>query len=98
MPLPDVSPFATLDGSCWRDLGHRLREIGLTTAAAEPIAAIADGLPPERCGPLRRWHLARMHDPVAWAMRLLMFDDAISPAEAGETFGASLLSRVLEAQ
>jgi len=38
-------------------------------------------------GPMRKWHLRHTHDPVAYAMRMLMFDDAISRAEAENALG-----------
>ncbi len=44
--------------------------------------------------PIRKWHLRRTNDPVALAMRMLMFDDAVTRAEAENRAGRCAAYRI----
>jgi SAM-dependent methyltransferase len=97
MSLPAISRFAHIHKTQWRALGLRLREIGLGSECIAPIANVGEGLPPLLRAPLQRWHLARTAESASWAMRLLVFDDSISPREAFDTLGQGVCETLLEA-
>ncbi|MFO0589217.1 MAG: methyltransferase [Polyangiaceae bacterium] len=86
MPLPDLSRLADRK-DLLRDLGLTLKRLGVSLAAAAPIVAAASELPPAQRRPIRAFHLRRMREPRAVAMRLFLFADAITPEEARDAFG-----------
>ena len=79
--------MARLPPALWRALGTRLRTIGLTMARAQEVTQIGVFMLDAARAPIRKWHLRRMRDPAALAMRMLMFDDAVSRAEAESALG-----------
>jgi SAM-dependent methyltransferase len=94
MPLPDVSRMLAPGPGGWRELAQRLAAIGLDAGAVHPFAAIGERLIDPLRAPLRRWHLRRRADALGWAMRLLMFQDPVSAAEAEAALGSGLLAKL----
>jgi SAM-dependent methyltransferase len=87
MSLPDVSKISVLPPAVWRALGARLRTIGVTMTRAQEITQIGVFMLDAARAPIRKWHLRRMRDPAGYAMRLLMFNDGVSRAEAESVLG-----------
>jgi SAM-dependent methyltransferase len=87
MALPDASRLSSLSSDTWRALGVRLRSVGLTAAALDPVARVGAKLPPGARGAIRGWHLQRQADPLSYALRMLCFADPVTPAEAHEALG-----------
>jgi hypothetical protein len=87
MSLPDVSKMTHLPPALWRSLGVRLRTIGLTMDRVQEVTQIGIFLLDAARPPIRKWHLRRMREPAALAMRMLMFDDPVSRAEADRALG-----------
>src|SRR5580698_9809712 len=87
MALPEVAGLTALPPALWRRLGARLRTIGVTMARVQEVTQVGIFMLDAARGPMRKWHLRHTHDPVAYAMRMLMFDDAISRAEAENALG-----------
>ncbi|MHB8575324.1 MAG: methyltransferase domain-containing protein [Dehalococcoidia bacterium] len=96
--LPDITLMIALPPAQWQALNVRLRAIGITRAVAEPITRIAGNLLDPLRAPLRQWRLQQLHGPAAAAMRLLMFQDPVSPAEAREALGNDLFDVLLGAE
>jgi SAM-dependent methyltransferase len=95
--LPDIGPLSSLPSKAWRALGERLRAIGLDAQAVAPYWAIAAAGGDPLRAPLAKWHLRRERTLTAYAMRMFMFWDAVSPAEAQATLGDELpLEKMLE--
>lgn len=86
MPLPDLSRLADRK-DLLRDLGLSLKRLGVSLAAAAPIVAAASDLPPAQRKPIRAFHLRRMKEPRAVAMRLFLFADPVSAEEAKGALG-----------
>ena len=97
MPLPDLSKMVPMPPARWRALGARLRTIGVTMARAQEVTQIGVFMLDAARTPIRKWHLRRMRDAAAYAMRMLMFDDAISRAEAESALGDVPLDALVEA-
>ncbi|MBK7399087.1 MAG: methyltransferase [Myxococcales bacterium] len=87
MPLPDASRLSSLDPMVLRDLGRRLRSIGVDSARVAEIAAIGASRDALLRLPIRKWHLRRMREPSAHALRMLMFGDPVTRDEAREALG-----------
>ena len=85
MSLPDISKMVPLSPALWRALGARLRTIGVTMSRAQEVSQIGVFMLDAARAPIRKWHLRRMRDPAGYAMRMLMFDDAVSRAEAEDS-------------
>ncbi len=97
MSLPDISKMVPVPPARWRALGTRLRTIGVTLARAQEVTQIGVFMLDAARAPIRKWHLRRMHDSAACAMRMLMFDDAVSRAEAESALGELPLDPLVEA-
>ncbi len=96
MSLPDVSRMARLGPAIWRALGTRFRTIGLTLARAQEVTQVGVFMLDAARAPIRKWHLRKIRDPAALAMRMLMFDDAISRAEAESALGDVALDALVD--
>src|SRR5580658_6412112 len=97
MPLPDISKMTSVPPALWRALGKRLRAVGVTLARVQEVTQVGVFMLDAARAPIRKWHLRRMHDPAALAMRMLMFDDAISRVEAETAFGEVSLDALVDA-
>src|ERR1700687_3085335 len=97
MSLPDVSKMARLAPATWRALGTRLRTIGLTLARAQEVTQVGVFMLDGAGAAIRKCNRRNMRDPVALAMRMLMFDDAISRAEAESALGDVPLDAFVDA-
>ena len=95
--LPDVSSMARLPSALWRALGTRLRTIGVTMARAQEVTQIGVFMLDAARAPIRKWHLRRTRDPAGYAMRMLMFNDAVSHDEAENALGDVPLDALVEA-
>src|SRR5579862_3822789 len=96
MPLPDISKMTALDPAQWRALGKRLRAIGITMARVQEVSQVGVFMLDAARAPMRKWHLRRMSDAAGYAMRMLMFDDPVSRAEAESALGEVPLERLVE--
>jgi SAM-dependent methyltransferase len=85
--LPDVTRLASLPAERWGGLGRRFRDIGFTSRACAPFAQLGALTPDPRYPALARWHLRRLREPSAHAMRMMSFGDPVTAAEAGEVLG-----------
>jgi SAM-dependent methyltransferase len=97
VPLPDVSKMVCVAPALWRALGKRLRTIGVTLNRAQEVTQIGVFMLDAARAPIRKWHLRRMRDPAAFAMRMLMFDDAVSRGEAESALGDVSLDALADA-
>ncbi|MFT3776381.1 MAG: methyltransferase [Minicystis sp.] len=94
MALPDLSRLGShLD--VVRDLGRVLRRLGISLAAAAPVVSAASAVPPAHRQPIRAFHLRKMRTPLGYAMRMFMFHDPVTEAEAREAVG-DLLPALIE--
>lgn len=93
MALPDLSRFAA-QPDVLRAFGRRLRELGVTVDAARPIVAASLSVPPAQRQPIRAYHLRRRGDPLGTAMRMFMFEDPVTEAEARAALGDLLPSLI----
>jgi methylase of polypeptide subunit release factors len=98
MTLPDVERLGAAPAALWTDLGRRLRAIGFTSAAAVPFAKLSVFAPDPRRAAMAKWHLRRIPEPHALAMRMLLFWDPVTPDEARRVLGDGIpLERLLDA-
>lgn len=81
----------------WATFGRRLRAIGLTRDYVHPVFRVGNGLAEPMRAPLQKWHARRLKDPAAYAMRLFMFHDPVTPAEASSALGAEEMERFIRA-
>lgn len=86
-PLPDVSRFDRIDPDLFRAVGDRLRTIGVTLESVVPVARICERMLDPLAAPLRRYHLRKRIDVLGLAMRLFIFGDPITRAEAQLVLG-----------
>jgi SAM-dependent methyltransferase len=93
--LPDVVGIRSVPPETWRSLRTRLRGIGLTLESARQITRVGSTLWEPLRASIRVWHLRRCADPVAYAMRLLMFFDPVTRDEAVEALGDRLIDSLL---
>jgi SAM-dependent methyltransferase len=96
--LPDVSRLGSLSGDRWGALGRRFRDVGFTSRACAPFAQLGALTPGLRHAALAKWHLRRIREPSAYAMRMMTFCDPVTPAEARAVLGdAAPLEQLVEA-
>src|SRR5262244_1638276 len=81
----------------WRALGVRLRDLGVTMPRVQETTQIGVLMLDAARAPIRKWQLRQMHDPAAFAMRMLMFDDSVSRDEATAALGEVPLDALVEA-
>jgi SAM-dependent methyltransferase len=96
MTLPDTSRLRSLSQQDCTKLAARLRDIGVDAAHVEGVVQICERMPSPLPLPMRLWHLRRRRDALGFALRALMFDDAIAGDEAAEALGADLTSKLLD--
>jgi SAM-dependent methyltransferase len=97
-PLPETGGLELLSVDVWAQVRERLQAIEFAAQYTQnirlaPIGAYADNL--QR--PLLLWHLRRLREPAAHALRMCVLRDAITFGEAGEVFGGQLLDALLAA-
>src|SRR3954463_4196192 len=90
MTLPDISRLEALPHDRLRAFGQKLAAIGVTRAAAQPALDAARGISTELRRPAIVHHLRRSAKPAAHALRVFMFDDPVTAAEARAAFGEAL--------
>jgi SAM-dependent methyltransferase len=96
MPLPDISRVQSLPRETLRAFGARLKAIGLSLDRVAPILRAVQPIPPALRGPMRKYHLRAIHDPVGFAMRALVFHDPVTREQVREALG-DLVDPLLEA-
>lgn len=96
MTLPDISGLTALPPAVWHALAARLRALSVTPASAAPIVEAASRVAPSLRRPLRLFHLRKLREPLGYAMRLLMFSDAVTSEEAHHALG-KLIEPLLDA-
>jgi methylase of polypeptide subunit release factors len=96
MSLPDLARLAKSSGSLLRSFGDRLRAIGVSLDNVRPIAAAGRAVPEALSRPVRAFHLRKRRDPAGYAMRMFLWNDPVTAAEARETLG-DLTAPLLEA-
>jgi tRNA1(Val) A37 N6-methylase TrmN6 len=90
MSLPDLAPLASLKPQELLQIRDRLRALGVTFRAAQPVFAAASDVTQTLQAPLRRLAARKVAGPVGAAMRALLFDDPITRDEAKAAFGDDL--------
>ena len=96
--LPDVSRLGSLSRDRWGALGRRFRDIGFTSRACAPFAQLGALTPSPRHAALAKWHLRRIREPSAYAMRMMTFCDPVTSAEARAVLGdAAPLEQLVDA-
>lgn len=88
--LPDITGLAGVAPGDWQALRQRLLEIGADAAHVAPVLGLCAQFPEDDRNPIRLWHLRRSNDAAALAMRLLMFGDVLTEAQAAAALGESL--------
>ena len=91
--LPDTGGLSSLPRESWFSLGARLKGIGVHSDGVRPyVARVARG------GlAIVKWELRRRRDAAAPAMRMFVFQDAVTDDEARAALGPRLrLERLLE--
>lgn len=96
MGLPDASRLSRLGVAQCAALAARLRAIELDAEQVGEISSIGASLLDPLRPPMRRWHLRRRTDPLAFAMRLLVFGDPITTQQARAALGNFPLERLLD--
>lgn len=96
MPLPDATRLLQLGPSSWQGLGARLREVGLTPAAAAPMGRMMRGLSERAREPLLKWNVRRIDSLAGLAMRLFLCREPIPADAARRLFGALDLDAFIE--
>lgn len=94
--LPDISRLPSLDQATLRALRARTAEVGMTVASVATALEPFRGLAPTLSEPIRCHYLRKRDDELARAIRLLMFSDRVTMAEAASAVGA-LLPKLLDA-
>jgi SAM-dependent methyltransferase len=87
MTLPDLSRLASSPKGALRAFGEKLSAQGLSLAAARPILAAARAVSLPLARPVRAFHLRRRRDPAGFLMRMFLFGDPVSEAEAKAALG-----------
>jgi SAM-dependent methyltransferase len=87
MALPDLSRLAAAKPAVLRAFGQKLAAIGVDLAAAAPVVSAVRHLDPALRRPVRAFHLRKRRDPAGFALRMFLFEDPVSPAEAREALG-----------
>jgi methylase of polypeptide subunit release factors len=97
MVPPDVSRLLDLEAPAWRALADRLRALGIDGERVRPFARLGGRIVEPTRRALRAYHLRKMREPAAYAMRLWMFRDTVDAAEARAALGDSIpVERLLE--
>ena len=97
MQLPEVGGLSSLSSESWRLLRDRLRAIGVDSSTLAPYVERAARADSPLRAPIVKWHLRRMREPSAYAMRMFLFWDAVTIDEARAALGHGLpLERMLE--
>lgn len=94
--LPDISRLANLDRDALRALRKRLAEVGLDVASIAATQQPWRALPSILSEPLKSYYLQKRDDDLARTIRLFMFSDRLTAAEAESAVGA-ILPRLLDA-
>jgi SAM-dependent methyltransferase len=74
-----------------------LQAIDLSAEKVRRIARVCDGMLNPLPRPMRLWHLRRWHEPLGYALRLLMYDDPVTDDQARLALGDFPLQRLLDA-
>jgi len=90
MMLPDVEACLAFGADGWNAVGERLHAVGLTWEASRPYERLAAMGDRPRHSPMVKWHLRRVGEPLAIAMRMFMYWDAVTPDEARTALGEGL--------
>lgn len=90
MSLPDCSRLTALKPRELIALGDRLRALGVTREAAQPLFAAGGALPPMLRPVVRKLRARAVRTAVGVAMRALLFDDPVPLDDARATFGDDL--------
>lgn len=89
MTLPDLTRLIASPPGALRAFGRAFASVGLTLAAAEPVVSAVKHLDPALRGPARAFLLRRLREPVGDAMRMFLFNDPVTDAEARAAFGGA---------
>jgi SAM-dependent methyltransferase len=87
MMLPEVEACLAFGAPGWGVLGERLRAMGLTGRACQPFERLAGMAASAQHAPVLKWHLRRLREPYAVAMRMFMYWDPVTPEEARAALG-----------
>jgi methylase of polypeptide subunit release factors len=97
MTLPEVERCLSLGAEGWGSLGRRLRAIGVTSQAYDPLQRRASNANRVLRSPIVKWHLRRDLTPRAVALRMFAFWDPVTVDEARTALGEELpVDRLLE--
>jgi SAM-dependent methyltransferase len=97
MELSEVAGLSSLPSESWGSLRDRLRTIGVDSSTMAPYVDRAARADSALRAPIVKWHLRRLREPSAFAMRMFAFWDAVSLDEARAALGPELpLERMLE--
>ncbi len=95
MPLPEVAGLETIGADIWQAFARRLRAIGFDLEGVQRLDGATQALARPLRRPMRLWQLRRSTEPLALAMRALMFDDGIPEADARAALTGELVDRLL---
>ena len=97
MPLPDVDRLPLLAPSLVRELGARLRALGVEREAIAPFVRHGEHWLDRMRRPLRTFYLRQVRSPLLFALRLFVFMDPVTREEAMAALASdTLLSALLE--
>jgi SAM-dependent methyltransferase len=97
MSLPDVSRVPLASRSLLGELSARLRALGVGGEAIAPFMRHGEHWLDRMRRPLRTFHLRQVRTPLVFALRLFVFMDPVTRAEAVEALGSeTLLSALLD--
>lgn len=87
MGLPDLTRLVSNADSTLRAFADKLRAIGVTLETARPIVEAARAVPAVLAPAVRSFHLRKRRDAVGFAMRMFLWNDAVTAEEARATLG-----------
>jgi len=87
MSNPSLARLSSTSAATLRAFGRKLASIGVSLEAAAPIVIAAQAVAPGIRQPIRAFHLRRIDKPVGWAMRMFLFSDPVTIAEARTALG-----------
>lgn len=87
MSLPDLTRLTASPPAALRAFGQKLAALGLTPLAAQPFVDGVRHIDAALRGPARAFHLRRRRDPIGHALRMFLFADPVTDAEARATLG-----------
>lgn len=90
MALPEIAPLLALPEKTWRTFVAHLQQIGVTQARVGPVVQAVSSLHPVLRGGARAHHLRKLQDPAGYAMRMFLFGDPVTEAQAREALGDRL--------